>query len=475
MSDHRRDYQAVTEALEAYAKSRAREQLMRLAGDETADSHEAFAARHGVVSSAMMLDVLGEARERGQAPLADVAAYAGHARDAARARALSRALDNLASHARRRVAEDTEGRDFRALVRALRAEPRFAEQASKLVVREAARALPALREARARAAHAAEPFEALAAEAPDAIPEKATHERAEAFLAGTDDLARECMDYLAHRIRGPVTEATLLLGLGAEDLDDAFRADAFKARVTGLAADLGLEEPLSRRVHLAPAHGGAGPRSHLIVLDPPFDVRVSPTEVRGILGELSRTEAVFRAVAVALTSQGFAFAHRLPSEGTVARAVGGLFVRIAFDARYLSRARRTPGFVQDATRRIAAATALLSLRLAAAGALHEDATGERAGLVVRRALTIPISDPVSTLLLAARSHRARFQAGLAALSLYERLRERFDEDFDRNPRSRDAVRGACERGASVSSEVVVAELSGHVPHARALTDWFHGR
>ncbi|MBC7171046.1 MAG: hypothetical protein H5U40_01385, partial [Polyangiaceae bacterium] len=149
----------------------------------------------------------------------------------------------------------------------------------------------------------------------------------------------------------------------------------------------------------------------------------------------------------------------------------------AFDDQRLAKKRRAPVHVLDHARRLAAFVSLLSLRIAAtATALDPHASSEEAAEAAHRALGLPCSPAVATLMLDPRGGAsARLRGELHGLAFFSALRDRYDVDWYRNPRARDVVRGACERGAALSVEALGAEL-GVGPEAgiERLAAWFRG-
>ncbi len=143
---------------------------------------------------------------------------------------------------------------------------------------------------------------------------------------------------------------------------------------------------------------------------------------------------------------------------TVGRALGMLLAQVSADPIALSRRGLTRAEARAAGAAGAALT-LLRARLDAAAVLAEGRPLEgRAALVARATGTD--TEPGAAFLLSTSAASPRFRGTLAGLALFPALRERFDEDFFRNPRAAEPIRGAAARGGACSAEAFLEELGG---------------
>ena len=116
---------------------------------------------------------------------------------------------------------------------------------------------------------------------------------------------------------------------------------------------------------------------------------------------------------------------------------------------------------------------VLDLRRLAAAVLAELELGSaaqaaRADELSARAFGVPgapgplVAPPFE----AAHTRRAELRAAALAPALFAALRERFDEDWWRNPRAADTLRAAASRGGSLSVEAWASELGATPPMAQ---------
>jgi hypothetical protein len=469
-------------ALEAFLADEARHRIGRWRADPAAGDPALVLARHRFIDSAEAIEALGELHERGRVTPDEAGALAGHLRRIARERAFASIRRSLRDLEVREVEVAGHGLPFRVVARELFTEPRPDRRRAReeALLRAARAAAPVLRERRALAEEAASALGLSSLVSPDAGPDRAALiEQAEAALAGTQALLEEGLDWLRHRQRVPAREAfDLLLGLRAPDLDDVFPAKDRYRRLGAFARGLGLEGELARRVRVDASHGSADPRARLAFPKPPFEVRIGPSFLElGALSELAAASATGRALAAALAHPELPVEHRYPLEGTVSRAMGSLLSQWAFDDGRLLAARRGPRPVLDHARRLAAFTAALSIRLAASAVLcPKGASDEEVAEAMHRAIGLPAAPEIAVVALA-EAHgsgaAARLRGELSGLALWAGLRERFDEDWYRNPEARDVFRGAGERGGRLSVEALMAEL-GVAPAESTgrLAEWF---
>ncbi|MBO6938957.1 MAG: hypothetical protein JJ863_28575 [Deltaproteobacteria bacterium] len=230
-------------------------------------------------------------------------------------------------------------------------------------------------------------------------------------------------------------------------------------RFQRIAADLegwGFRSVLAAHVSVAPERPAL--RSRLAARRVPERIRIAGPSVDGVLGEWLAAEGLGRALALSLVSPAAASPLRRPVAETVGRALGVLVAQVATGPVAL-RKRGLTLTESRAAVSLGAAVALLRVRLDAAAVLAEGAPLEgRASLVARATGTG--ADPGAAFLLTTSAASPRFRASVAGLALYPALREHFDEDFFRNPRAAEPIRGAATRGGALSAEAFVEEVDG---------------
>ncbi len=230
-------------------------------------------------------------------------------------------------------------------------------------------------------------------------------------------------------------------------------------RFQRIAADLegwGLRSVLAAHVSVASERPGV--RARIAARRVPERIRLAGPSVDGVLGEWLAAVGLGRALALALVSPAVPPPLRRPVAETVSRSLGVLVAQVATGPLTL-RKRGLTRAESRAAASVGAALTLLRARLDAAAVLAEGAPLEgRAGLVARATGTG--ADPGAAFLLATSAASPRFRASITGLSLYAALRERFDEDFFRNPRAAEPIRGAAARGGALSAEAFLEEVDG---------------
>ena len=297
------------------------------------------------------------------------------------------------------------------------------------------------------------------------------------FLDGTDAAYREALRGALERFgssagRHDVTLAALIETLRAPTLDGLFPRRARWRRAADLWATLRFERELQGSLRSEAATCELSPRARVAAVRPPVELRLaaSPVEL-GLVSELSAAEATARAVAMAACAAALpaVFAH--PVEATAARAFGALALQRFADP---GSCRRTLGGAGgDDVQRAAQLTSLAYLfeLREAAGVVCASASGGLRALdrVEHEAFAATgVSLPPGYLTLRWRVPSAlgawclhpgaRYRALRGGLVLWARLRDRFDEDWYRNPRSAEAVRAGGSRGGALSVEGWLDEL-----------------
>jgi hypothetical protein len=402
------------------------------------------------------------------------AAAAHLARAAAQPASLA-ARGLLDDAARSPIDGDPRGRSPLALLAGLLhgADGPSAREEARAIEAVAAGLLPRLLARRAEADEAAAPWLAGGPPRPDLAPADADPlARARALLAATDDVSRELVARACGLARGS-RELPWHVGLSrlrGADLGGAPRTRAVFGRL-GQALAACAPRGALERIRVEPARAALDPRARVTAAPGerpaagPLDVRILPSAADlGLPSALCAAEATGRALALGLAAPALPAVLRLPLDHTVARAVGVLFAQLLADPAFL---RRLDGVsTREAERAgLAAATLLVvEARLcAAATCARAEPAPQRvaaAGEWIRRAaapLVLP-DELAAFLALPSAAAGARSRSRDAGVALHHALRERFDEDWWRNPRVAEALAALGARGGALSAEAALAEL-----------------
>ncbi len=288
--------------------------------------------------------------------------------------------------------------------------------------------------------------------------------QAEAWLAETDTIVAD----LVHAESLPELFRSLRWPPG----DGGFRSrDRFR-RAGARWAPLGLERELARAVRVEPPHGDGHPGARVWVLDAGRDIRIVPSRLElGWQSELAAARAVGRSLARALVAP-LPVPLRHASVGSVARAIGDLGAQVFAETRQLRDEGLARLEAADVRRRVGL-WLLLESRWCCAAVSAQALSKSPEELTVRcaqaagRALGVPVPPGFATVAFQGSSV-PRLRAVLGGLRLWAALRERWDEDWYRNPRATDAIRDACERGGGYSVEAWCDDLGAPEPLPRLL-------
>jgi hypothetical protein len=455
------DPQAVIEGrLAAYLRSAARERLARWRRDPDARSVEAVIEDSGLLDP-RTLEAFDAAESRGQLAGEELAATAAHLADAfvewgwaALERAQREALESRVTVDSRPLSgvellrqQPTKARARGAVARRDLAERWVRAKAEGLErLEEATAGLPGFLRAHARTGDVRPP--------PDP----------EVLLTATDAAYRELRDRLGHRAGAP-REAADLCAFAAVARDRNPPDDRWRRLSEGYAS-LGLRGALARRGRAEARHDGLfGVKGAVLVLEAPHDVRVAPGSWQlGLPSELAAAEALGTALGHVLVHPALPFALRMPRHASVARSLGALAAHWHTLPEALARRGRTG---REAREEAEAALFWQLLRLRVAAAREQVRNLERQArhreaseIAFGRALGVEV--PPSTASMLGRPsgpfEGATLRAAAYALALPLHLRERFDEDWWRNPRCGELLRAAAERGPRLSVEEWGEEL-----------------
>jgi hypothetical protein len=291
---------------------------------------------------------------------------------------------------------------------------------------------------------------------------------AEAWLAASDDLAREAFAFVrdVSQADGASGLDTLWALLGAPLAGLVPRPGRYR-RLAAELEPLGLRRLLSSSARLGPDHPGLFGATQVAVVAAPRDVRVLPGALElGLASELWAADALGRAAAFVHASSALPLALRHASAGSVARS-GGMLAMLRFtEPSFLRKRRELNTREAGEVARRAAAFALADARLAAASVLARSLAGpealERAQALCERALLGPVPVGISAFLLVRLSASSAFRGKAWGLALADALRERFDEDWYANPHAGEPLRGAFARAGELSVETFGAELGAQM-------------
>jgi hypothetical protein len=296
--------------------------------------------------------------------------------------------------------------------------------------------------------------------------------RSRRFLEDTSALATEARRWLfASADFGPGREYPDLLAALAHGGVRWPRESRFRRLAVDLRA-LGVERVLGGRARVEPDRPGIDPRARVVALRPPTDVRLAPSVVElGLVSELAAMDAVGRAFALASVSPGLPPAFRHPVVQSVGRAIGTLFAQLFADVDFLRRERGLDRVEAERVGRRAVAVLALEARLHHAAFIARAESREpgasrgrdwlrgRASEVLSSALGVGVPPILASLVAitpAALGPRAAARSD--GLALARGMRERFDEDWFRNPRAHEPLEAAAGRGGTVAAHELAADL-----------------
>ena len=433
-------------------------------------THRQLARAHRRLRSAEALERFDSVFSRGDIEKHQAGAMLAHLKKAAVEDALASARDAIVESANEPVMVRGESMSAVDLTRAFLSKT---DPATLLHLESAARdrlaqLTPRLRDARDYAQESLAPIERAISNAParpdlndDATTLSATVAR---VLSDSNDAAEEAVALLSKELAPrPITSAwSLLAAVGTADFAKLFAREHRTRRVSDCVAPLGLHRELQSRVRVVESKVAVHPFVRLAILDPAADLRlILPAVEYGLASEMLVMEAAIRALMISLSSPALPFSLRYPLDASVARSLGGLFAGLLGAPRVLSAFgldRKSQQRVERAIR----STVLLDTRLALTAFEAKCAPREDISETAHR-LSHALSDVAvdfTTAELVVRTptaQLARVRAKLGAFALAHVLRERFDEDWFRNPRAGELIRAFASRGGSISIEALLAE------------------
>lgn len=319
---------------------------------------------------------------------------------------------------------------------------------------------------------------AVAADAPVKKDELVEH--AAAFLRDTADAAEDAVRWCVRGLGpgSPLPWHTLVRGLRARDLDAPQRARERFRHAARAFRRLGFEDDMNARMRAEVDRGGALPFATLACMQLPRDVRVAQTSADwGVVSDVCAASGVGRALGTSLALRTLPVELRWPLGACVPGAFGALASGLWADRTHLARVQGLTRPEAERVARVAGAFVLLTARFwtavatsRAADNIDVDQRMELLAGALREALRCDVPPALAGLLAAdLTAARDRAHEALAGLALAAGLRERFDEDWFMNHRVQEPLRGAGQRGNTLSLDQWCEEnqvvLSSAAPRA----------
>jgi hypothetical protein len=309
------------------------------------------------------------------------------------------------------------------------------------------------------------------------LPDAPWLEVAAAFLRATEAAADDAVGFLLRRLHGsgPRPLHTLVHAVRAPHLDSEVARRSRSLRVSAWLRALGFEPEL-HRMRAEVDRSAIGPCSAVLLVDAPRDVRVvTSLHESGAVSDLFAADGVARGLAHALCHPALPTLVRIAGGPSTAGAFGLLGMLAWADREQLVRVQGLTDLQAERVSRLLSTYALLEARALVSLALLPafELSAARGRLeaqaeALSSALRVEVPPFVAGVLANDRvGARGRALERLAGLAAAHGLRERFDADWYRNPRSADVLRAAAARGVALRPEAFALELGAALSVAGA--------
>lgn len=317
----------------------------------------------------------------------------------------------------------------------------------------------------------AQPPEESATDAADSAP---AH-----LLAATDDAAEELFAWLCRGQPERTWHGLLVAMRGREIGVPGPLRERFRRVATGLRG-LGYEADMGRGLRAVVDLREQGPWTTTVSAPglPHVHVAQGPLEY-GIWSEMAASEGVAAGLCRVLASSALEV-EQMPSAAIglpgAAPAMGGLWMQLWADPVYLKAVHGLSGRELEVTSRHAAVVLLAVVRASAALACQVrspegrdfDERSEGRAQALSRALCCPVPVAVAQHWWSGPRVAVSVAEGrLSGLSLHAALRDALDQDWFRNPRVDERLRGAAARGADLDGWAWCDEQGGQATGAAA--------
>ncbi|MCS6857251.1 MAG: hypothetical protein NZM37_06030 [Sandaracinaceae bacterium] len=304
---------------------------------------------------------------------------------------------------------------------------------------------------------------------------------AQKVLCATDEAIEEARERACASAglprRSKETVQSILAWLRVQGVQGLWAVQSRRLRLGLAFRGMGAEDGVLERIRV---EAGGVPCPEVALVDPPHEVRLAlPKREWGGWSELQTAEALGRAIAFACVASSPAVEEKMAPFAPIAAWTGSLFALLLGERLFIQKrlgSERREGALIGAWFRylFLAWMRLESLRLLVR-AQRIDLRSPEACELASKALGLPPTPELGIAIVAFEPSPAielRSQSLALAPWLHLALRERFDEDYFRNPRIREFFLSAFLRGARLSRRAWAHELSSSPQDPlQALKEW----
>lgn len=294
-----------------------------------------------------------------------------------------------------------------------------------------------------------------------------------AWLKATDDALAEHLERALHALRETERDGhvRVLLALRAAPFDALFPRVSRIRQLTRPLEPIGFDTRIASRIRVS-EHAHLDFDAKLLQFDDPTRVHiaVSPIE-HGLSSALLTLRTLGEGFSRALGTHALGL-ERIHASSELADAFGHVLMLAMCEAAYLERGLGLDRSTADAIHAVATFNVLVQMRLDIARdaqRLSGDVPfSDKSVARASRALTTHDRFPLTPFLDSYESTptlAARAKSAMLAPLLHARLKERFNEDYIRNPRVFEVVQGMSSRRGSLTVEAFTQELGAETKDA----------
>jgi len=294
-----------------------------------------------------------------------------------------------------------------------------------------------------------------------------------AWLKATDDALAEHLERALHALRETERDGhvRVLLALRAAPLDALFPRVSRIRQLTRPLERVGFDTRIASRIRVT-EHAHLDLDTKLLQFDDPTRVHIalSPIE-HGLSSALLTLRTLGESYSRALGTHALGI-ERIHASNELADALGHVLMLAMCERAYLERGLGLDRSTTDAVHAVATFNVLVQMRLDIARSAQRVSGdvpfSDKSVARASRALTTHDRFPLTPFLDSYETTptlQVRAKSAMLAPLLHARLRERFNEDYIRNPRVFEVLQGMSSRRGSLTVEAFTQELGAEVKDA----------